>query len=434
MKRTDRDEAVQKRAQVQRAGTFVDLFAGCGGLSLGLLNAGWTGSFVVEKDPMAFRTLRENLIDSNRYSFNWPDSLPKESFDVGAFNQRFWRLMKRLRGTVSLVAAGPPCQGFSFLGNRRKNDSRNRLYRRFLKVVELLDPDYLLLENVPGIDVPHGLHANRGNPGPGRPVKAFSHRIRDQLLENHGYRVYGDVIRAEDCGVAQRRPRYFMIGIKATLVNESSVPDPFELLEDLRAEFLRDKGLDPECPVSTAAAISDLEVAGSELVACEGHPRFRRIRYTSPDTPYQELLHDGLNGRAPNSLRLVNHREDTVRRFKNLQKNCRRGVQLRRDILLRHGIKKHQLVVLDPDKPAHTISTLPDDQLHYAEPRVLTVREEARLQSFPDWFAFRGKYTTGGKRRTREAPRYTQVGNAVAPFVAELIGRVLDELDRLVHS
>jgi DNA (cytosine-5)-methyltransferase 1 len=74
------------------------------------------------------------------------------------------------------------------------------------------------------------------------------------------------------------------------------------------------------------------------------------------------------------------------------------------------------------------LTTLPDDLLHYAEPRIHTVREHARLQSFPDWFEFQGKYTTGGDRRARECPRYTQVGNAVPPLFAEPIGETLKKL------
>jgi len=70
---------------------------------------------------------------------------------------------------------------------------------------------------------------------------------------------------------------------------------------------------------------------------------------------------------------------------------------------------------LHPDKPSKTLTTLPDDLLHYSEPRILTVRESARIQSFPDNFVFKGKYTTGGAMRTKECPRYTQVGNAVPP-------------------
>jgi DNA (cytosine-5)-methyltransferase 1 len=83
---------------------------------------------------------------------------------------------------------------------------------------------------------------------------------------------------------------------------------------------------------------------------------------------------------------------------------------------------KHRTVPMAPDQPAPTLTTLPDDILHYSDARILTVREYARLQSFPDWFTFHGKYTTGGKRRKVECPRYTQVGNAVPPLLAKAIG------------
>jgi len=126
-----------------------------------------------------------------------------------------------------------------------------------------------------------------------------------------------------------------------------------------------------------------------------------------------------------NSLRLVNHRPETIEKFKNILNICRKGVQLTQDDRARFDIRKKSIVPLAPDQPSHTLTTLPDDFLHYAEPRIHTVREHARLQSFPDWFNFLGKYTTGGNRRSKECPRYTQVGNAVPPFMAEAIGSAL---------
>ena len=133
-----------------------------------------------------------------------------------------------------------------------------------------------------------------------------------------------------------------------------------------------------------------------------------------------------MNGAPPNSLRLVNHREETRRRFSTILETCRRGIQLSRQDRERLGISKQCIVPLDGDKPSHTLTTLPDDLLHYSEPRILTVREYARLQSFPDWYEFKGKYSTGGDKRIKECPRYTQVGNAVPPFLGEAIGKVLN--------
>jgi DNA (cytosine-5)-methyltransferase 1 len=128
-------------------------------------------------------------------------------------------------------------------------------------------------------------------------------------------------------------------------------------------------------------------------------------------------------------MRLAHHNATTTRKFKKLIDYCRTndrmGVKMNPDERRVLGNKKHTVAVLHPHEPSHTLTTLPDDLLHYSEPRILTVREYARLQSFPDWFEFRGKYTTGGKQRVQECPRYTQVGNAVAPFVAQVLGSAL---------
>ena len=84
--------------------------------------------------------------------------------------------------------------------------------------------------------------------------------------------------------------------------------------------------------------------------------------------------------------------------------------------------------MLGPNSQSPTITSIPDELVHYCEPRILTVREHARIQSFPDWYEFKGKYTSGGKRRKNEVPRYTQVGNAVPPLFAEQIGRAIKEV------
>ena len=93
--------------------------------------------------------------------------------------------------------------------------------------------------------------------------------------------------------------------------------------------------------------------------------------------------------------------------------------------------RKHRQRALDPNSPAPTITTLPDDLCHYAADRTLTIRELARLQSFPDSFEFKGNETTGGEKRRTEVPQYSQVGNAVPPLLAEALGR---QLMNLLHS
>ena len=137
--------------------------------------------------------------------------------------------------------------------------------------------------------------------------------------------------------------------------------------------------------------------------------------------------------KRPNSLRLVKHRPTTVERFIKIQKEYRKGVHLSTKERESLGLKKQCVVVLDEKAPSMTITTLPDDYIHYSEPRILTVRENARIQSFPDWYSFKGKYSTGGPRRVRECPRYTQVGNAVPPLLASF-SRISDSRIEKWHS
>ncbi len=405
--------------------SFIDLFAGCGGLSLGLARAGWRGILAIEKDAFAFATLRRNLIDSDRPErLLWPDWLPVEPMTVGDFASRHRSRLLDLRGKVTLVAGGPPCQGFSLAGRRHENDPRNRLFEDYLKVVGLVRPDFLLLENVRGIGVGFQARTDASDPGSRRQGRAVSELITDRLADL-GYRAFFKLLRAADYGVAQLRPRYFMIAISKSRIGPVAESNPFDLLPEIRKEFLRRRGLPEGRSISVREALSDLETFGRELVECEGEKGFRQIVYGRPVTRYQKMLHEGAGSESPNSLRLANHRPDIVRRNARILTECRRGVQLNKDDRRRYGINKQCVVPLDPDMPSHTLTTLPDDILHYSEPRILTVRESARLQAFPDWFEFLGKYTTGGKMRTKECPRYTQVGNAVPPLVAECVGHLL---------
>jgi DNA (cytosine-5)-methyltransferase 1 len=421
----------------RKFGTFIDLYAGCGGLSLGLMMAGWIGLFAIERDRHAFETLHHNLIEGlSRYKFKWPSWLPKKRFRIGPFLKKYHKQLEGLRGQVDLLVGGPPCQGFSMAGKRRKNDPRNRMFRHYIEMVQLVRPSYVLLENVQGIDVEFQSDAKAGNKRNGK--ETFAVRIQT-ALEELNYRVFVGIVNASEYGVPQMRKRYFMIAVAKEQLTEScqqlldcEAVNPFEVLRSLRQIFLAQKGLSTESPITVRDAISDLRTINRRLIECEDSPGFKQISYTTPKTPYQILLHGTKKEKSPNSMRLVNHRKETVRRFKRILATCRRGVLLSRADRKRLGMKKHATVPLDGSKPSHTLTTLPDDLLHYLEPRILTVRESARLQSFPDWFEFKGNYTTGGRQRVHECPRYTQVGNAVPPLLAEVIGLVLAEINNMV--
>jgi DNA (cytosine-5)-methyltransferase 1 len=409
------------------AGHFVDLFAGCGGLSLGLMAAGWKGLFAVEQDSLAFETLKHNLVDDRGHGlrYDWPSWLEKSPAEISKFITQHRKQLAGLKGKVSLLAGGPPCQGFSLAGRRKTNDPRNALFKHYVTLVEILAPTFLLLENVKGISL--AFRKSATGKGGSRRSKPFSDRIK-KSLEGAGYAVHTQLIRAMDVGVPQFRPRYILLAIRKDVLKGKPQFDPFSDFKARRKLFLKTKGLPVKRPVTVRQAISDLETAGATLVECVDSPRFKQIQYTRPRSNYQRLLHGTLNGTAPNSLRLAQHTDEVEKRFGQIISTCRKGVQLNAADRKRFGLKKHCVVPLDPARPSHTLTTLPDDFLHYSEPRILTVREYARLQSFPDWYAFRGKYTTGGDRRLRECPRYTQAGNAVPPFLAEFLGHLVKDL------
>lgn len=406
--------------------TFIDLFAGCGGLSLGLLQGGWRGLLAVERNPMAFETYQHNLIRGRfANAFEWPEWLPQEAHEIRGILESHEMEFQGLRGKVDLVAGGPPCQGFSFAGRRRSSDPRNKLFVDYLRFVELVEPRLVLFENVGGMAVSHG---KKHKPNIRR--RPYTDKVLEGLREL-GYHVLEPVVlRAVDYGVPQRRPRVFILAVKAAPGALQAMPALDQVVGGLRKEFLRQKGLSTRDPVTAGEAISDLERKGARKFTrafkrVTGGFEFGTLGVAT--SKYQRLMRDRhRKGFAVDSHRFANHSVEIVLRFGQILRTSRRAVQLSPEE--RRGIyttQKHVIVALSRDHVAHTITTLPDDLIHYSEPRILTVREMARLQSFPDWFEFKGKYTTGGPERVRQAPRYTQVGNAVAPLVAELLSRAL---------
>lgn len=394
--------------------TFVDVFAGCGGLSVGLFEAGLAGKFAIEHDKFAFASLQENLLSSHaKHKFDWSVWLPKKQISIGTLLKDFRPQLKELEGTIDVLVGGPPCQGFSSAGRRRHDDPRNQLFASYLDLVEVLKPKAVLIENVRGFTM---------NFDAGGEVKNYAHKLRSRLSQS--YSMFEELIDVSQFGVPQQRTRYFVLAVQPGFTDLN----PFARLREKRLAFLRSLNL--TAPVSSSAAISDLEIARGGTMPSTDTPGFKEIKYLKPLTRYQKLMNEGVD--HPKDLRLARHSERIVARFLDIIASChsegRLNTSISEAIRARHGILKRALRVLDPDRPSPTITSLPDDLLHYSEPRTLTVRENARLQSFPDWYSFKGKYTTGGERRRKEVPRFTQVANAVPPLMARAIGEVLIEL------
>lgn len=394
--------------------TFIDAFAGCGGLSLGLMQAGWTGRFAIERDKFAFATLKANLLTkSSPHKYVWPRWLPKEPIGIVELLNNYHDRLEEISGGIDVLVGGPPCQGFSSAGRRKHDDPRNQMFASYLNLVDIIKPKAVLIENVRGFTVDFNA---------GDEVKNFSHLLKARLSD--AYTVHEQLLDLSIFGVPQARTRYFVLAFRSEL----NVPNPFLHLLDRRPSFLRSLRLN--APVSSSAAISDLELERCGTQSSTETKGFEETRYAGPLTHYQKLMNAGCGD--PTDLRLARHAEHIAARFKEIielsHAEGRLNTSIGAEMRARFGLKKLALRVLDPDRPSPTITSMPDDLLHYSEPRTLTVRENARLQTFPDWYSFQGKYTTGGHLRKQEVPRFTQVANAVPPLVARAIGEALTEL------
>ena len=401
---------------------FIDIFAGCGGLSLGLMQAGWKGVFAIEHDVNAFQTLHDNLVvEGAKKQFSWPNWLPKKALSVTEVLDKYKDELHHLRGSIDMIVGGPPCQGFSSAGRRDPNDPRNKLVNSYLEYVRIIEPKVVLIENVRGITQDFSESKSESD------KINYSKEIIDFLEKD--YSVYSKVIDTSLFAVPQKRHRFFIVAIRSDLSNDSDF-NFFDRLESDRIPFVSSKGF-VSLPISSSDAISDLEISNNNRIPSRDTAGFEDISYSNPITLYQRVMHEGSDNNVSDT-RLARHKPEIVSRFEKIINIChatdRLNISLSSTLKKSFGLKKNAIRVLDPNNPSPTITSMPDDLIHYKEPRALTVRENARLQSFPDWFSFKGKYTTGGERRKKEVPRFTQVANAVPPLMAEAIGLTLLEI------
>jgi DNA (cytosine-5)-methyltransferase 1 len=380
--------------------SFVDLFSGAGGLSLGLEAAGFKSILAVDKDSWSCQTLKKNR----------PGTQP-ECLDLRN-DEAIERVLKICADKdVDLIAGGPPCQGFSQIGtrlgthreySRDEEDPRNVLYVQFIRVVRDLQPKFVLMENVPGL-LSH------------RDGLTVEEVRRD--FKNAGYEVQTLMVDAADFGVPQHRRRAMFVGNRLGIPNptpNSSHYDPMhpplqvsgktrwvtvmEALGDL-PPLNAGAGRD-ELPASPALSASDF----SELMS-EKSQLWSDLR----------LPEDHLD-------RVWNH----VARPHNAVDLARYGAlrpgQIARD--LPQNLRPNRMHIFrdkyrrQPENAPSTtvIAHLKKDGhgfIHPHQVRSLTVREAARLQSFPDWYRFYGE----------RGPQFVQVGNAVPPLLALAIGR-----------
>lgn len=379
---------------------------------------------------MAFETLSQNFLtqDAPYASFeDWPTWLPKTNHDIVTLlkNESVRKHLRSLRGAVTMMAGGPPCQGFSVGGRRDGADERNSLVYQMLDMVDLVRPRIVLIENVEGI-------ARRFIARPGEASTSVADAIIERLSDL-GYTSIFNVLDASRFGAPQARRRVVIVGIQNCSILSGDLKTTFDDLLNKAAVAVRQHwGLHHTNSVSAKEAIGDL--TGGTRVACPDSPGFEAAVYTKATSAYARAMRRGQKtGSIPNSHRFSKHGE-RIQALYNLAHQTQPPGRLSKAFLLENGTKKDKKVLIDASAVVSTITTHPDEFIHYAEPRNITVREMARLQSFPDNFHFYGRYTINGPRRKLDVARCSQVGNAVPPLLAEGVGLALRNLLDLLNA
>ena len=410
-------------ASGQKAGwTVIDLFAGCGGLSLGLEEAGFK--------PVLFSELNRQAADTylaNRQRMG----IIEESDIYKLTNQKLENHLKKLKKSgikgIDLVCGGPPCQGFSGIGHRRtfrldkKDIPSNHLFLEMVRVIRKVKPRIFLFENVKGLL--NSRWTPRGEKG------EIWQAVLSAFRKIPGYSVRWQLVHAKNYGVPQNRPRVLMVGIRkdllASALTKRIIPQSCDLNSAIQAGYLPAGSNDAP---SLEDLLSDLE--DPEFESKDGNPVYLR----DPQSEIQVHLRTTRDGKRMKKGDGVTEHEysqhaDYIReKFTHMIRNDG-------EIPAKFRTKKFAQRVFPKtwgnDGPNITATSLPEDYVHYKEARSPTVREWARLQTFPDWYVFKGPRTTGGRRRAgdpsknlwdRDVPRYTQIGNAVPVLLAKRIG------------
>lgn len=414
--------------------TMIDLFAGCGGLSLGLEQAGFEPLFVNELNPDALETYLENrrlenpLLD--KYKVNDVKQLVLDDAlrnDLFAGMKRDYKLKpKKHEGLgVDLLVGGPPCQGYSGIGHRRsysvdrKQLPSNHLYEDMAFLIAQIRPKIFLFENVKGL-----LSARWTKTGSKGEIW---NDVKEKFTSIPGYHIHPQLVYAKDYGVPQNRPRVLIVGIR----DDIDVSKFFD--KDRPADgFLPDPTRDYPSPIQLLGDIVDpayINGGDTKRYPHSIHSEVQRYFRTSKDGMRIFKKGDPLTEHE-----YSNHGPRIVRKFQYMLTHDGRippSMQTKKFAQRVLGTK------WPPGGPNITATSLPDDYVHFSQPRSLTVREWARLQMFPDWYQFAGKRTTGGIRRAgnpqegiheREVPKYTQIGNAVPVKLAREIGRHFREM------
>jgi DNA (cytosine-5)-methyltransferase 1 len=350
--------------------TCLDLFSGAGGLSRGFYDAGYDVVAGVDFDEAALKTFKENHGSAETMKL---DLFDHSNIDV------IIKFLQDKNIKLDVLVGGPPCQGFSVAGPRDMNDKRNTLYTAMVKLAEKVKPQAVVLENVPGM-----IQTN-GGIGAKRIVEDFA---------KIGYNMVPKLLYAPDYGIPQIRKRVFFVGLR----------------NSERKFVFPEATVDKNHYITCEQAIGDLpslQTPCGEIIYGEEIQDYTM----KPQNDYQKKMRE-------NSDKVQNHIGSIpIEKTKHMISLVPEGKNYKSLPQEYQGIYKYHeaLTRYHSQKPSLTINTGHRSHFHYKWNRIPTVRESARLQSFPDDFVFCGN----------KSEQYRQVGNAVPPMLGQVVAEAL---------
>ena len=376
----DKSESVTERKP-----TAVSLFAGAGGCSLGFSQAGYDVRFATDIDACSVESYRRNFV-----------GIPCEAADICDLNAD--SVLQRsglIPGELDILLGGPPCQGFSSAGVKSSDDPRNSLMSHYVRLLEGIRPKWFIMENVEGI------LTNAGGSHVCETVAA--------CLEA-GYSVNLEKLYAQGYGLPQRRKRVLIIGNR--LGHDFVFPEPVtrfsgNIFRKGQVTFSHAVGDLPAATVDSVQLLAFIEQPQNELQTyLRGGAKTVTDHYSPPLSKIQlERVRALQPGQTMRNLpEHLQHQSFHKRAFRRVMD----GTPVERRGGAPSGLKR-----LFADEPSLTITSAATREfVHPIEDRLVTLRECARLQTFPDWFVFAGS----------AASRIQQIGNAIPPMLARTIG------------
>ena len=491
----ERRSAERDAAPRHRVMTAIDLFAGAGGFSLGLRRAGFDVVLANEYSVDPEWTYRHNILGDTREGMfpkrpEDPSTHARKTYraearrqmlkDREALHQDFERHMRggdirealadrwlttwsrnRPAG-VDLLVAGPPCQGFSCAGRTCPDDERNLLVHEAIRVIDVVQPRIAILENVPGMlerhaDLIRDIGLGLSRRGTNRP----------------GYYVFAELVHGEPLGVPQTRRRLLLVGVRRDIVHPSTYDRLPRLLFPVACPHSRPTDgrlMGTAVPAGSSLTAKEIlgDLAGTPPPYGTGKGWTQRYRGNGTggasgflrevralqsqylDGGIMDLTDEALLGAEYFNHEASSHLPDVARKFRLLRTAAASSPEAREHRCSSGWLRRQfseqfpelvtkkvsQRVLLADEWPMLTVTSLPDDIVHHAHDRIPTVREVARLQTFPDWFEFKGVRTTGAERRRAGVyvPQYTQVANAVPPRFAHAVAARIRQFLLLVEE